>query len=86
MRLNRFLAMKRKKKGLAQDDVGRVLGFGNGQYISNIEREECQLPVKHFKEIAKLYGVDLMLLIQMAVKDYKYSLIKEVIGTRRGRN
>lgn len=76
--LNKFLEKSRKEKGLSQDNVGQLLGFNNGQYISNIERRECSLSPKYFKRIARLYGIGLDDLIQAAMEDVLEKLEKEI--------
>lgn len=77
-KLNKFLAKSRESKGLSQDDVGKLLGFSNGQYISNIERNECSLSPKHFKRIAKLYGVSLDDLVDFALDDIVDNMRAEI--------
>lgn len=78
-KLNKFLEKKRKEIGLSQDDVGRLLGFSNGQFISNIEREDCGLPPKHFKKVSRVYGIEPMEMVQLAVDDY-FEILKKAVG------
>ena len=71
-----MLKQLREKKGLTQADVAKRLGFGNAQFVSNIERGLAKLPVKHFKKVAALYGVPVERLIDLKLKQTEIQLKK----------
>jgi transcriptional regulator with XRE-family HTH domain len=78
-KLGKFLEEKRKSRGLTQNEVGKLLGFGNGQFISNIERDDGVLPPAHFKKIARLYNVDVYEMMSLAIDDFT-ELLKKTAG------
>ena len=44
----------REKLKLSQREVSEHLGFKNGQFISNVERGMCPIPVYKFKDLAEV--------------------------------
>jgi transcriptional regulator with XRE-family HTH domain len=52
-----FLAHCRKVRGLSQKDVADYLGYKNGQFISNWERNKSQPPIPVLKDLAKLFQI-----------------------------
>lgn len=46
------LKILRKTLGLSQHDLGRMLGYSNGQFISNVERGLAGFPIKKLSLIS----------------------------------
>ena len=42
----KFVKEEREAAGLSQSEMAKRIGWNNGQFVSNIEREQCSLPVK----------------------------------------
>lgn len=59
----------RIRAGVTQTALAEVLGFGNSQFISNIERGLAALPACHFKKVAKILNISCEDLISAYVKD-----------------
>lgn len=57
LKLGEFLKNARLNAGLSQNFVGKTLGFGCGQYVSNFERGSSMPPFGKIKKIAKLYSI-----------------------------
>lgn len=76
--LGNFLVKRRKELGLSQGDVSKFLGWGNGQFVSNIERGLCDMPPKHFRRISKLLNIDIKVLCNLALQDFKETLMEEI--------
>lgn len=56
--LNNSLRVSRIKKGLSQNDLARLCDLGCGQYVSNYERNLCNVPLKKLKEISEALDID----------------------------
>lgn len=67
----------RKKKNLTQKQLSELLGMSL-QQLSNIEREQCKLPVKYYDKLAKVAGLNVRVLVNMAVEDYRTEIEKQV--------
>jgi transcriptional regulator with XRE-family HTH domain len=71
----------RRKSGLTQRQFAAKLKV-HGQFLSNIEREVAPLPAKHFLAVAALCEVPVSTLVNMAVRDYKRTLIEKVAARK----
>lgn len=57
----------------------KIFSIGkDGQFVSNVERGKCSLPVKHIPAISELLEIDPNELIEAFVKDYRDQIIKAV--------
>lgn len=61
----------RKKLGMSQEKLARSMGYKNGQYISNLERNLSGLPLKEVKTIKKI--------LQIESSDIKLALVNDYI-------
>jgi len=52
------LKQRREDNGLTQDQLSKLLGYKNGQYLSNIERGLCGIPQKNIKHFADILRVN----------------------------
>lgn len=43
--------------GLSQSDVSKLLGYKNGQFISNVERGLCNIPLKMLPKICEILTI-----------------------------
>lgn len=59
---------------ISQNDLSLILGFKNGQYISNIERGLCSLPFKNIPLLAKVLKVDESAVIDTIMEDVKKNI------------
>ena len=50
-----FLSMTRKKNGLAQKDVAKVLGHGSQNFVSRIEKGKAIVPIGKIRDFADAY-------------------------------
>lgn len=53
-------------KGISQQHLANRIGV-NKQFVSNFERETCEIPLKYFSIIAKTLGLDLKLMIEVRI-------------------
>ena len=70
MKLNEYLKQARTKSGLTQFSVAGELGL-HVQYISNVERGACNIPVKILNTYIKMCGASKATIIKIMIKDHK---------------
>ncbi|MEE2743021.1 MAG: helix-turn-helix transcriptional regulator [Bdellovibrionota bacterium] len=44
-------------KGYSQSELSHLLGYKNGQFISNVERGLCNIPLKMLRRVSEVLGV-----------------------------
>lgn len=71
MTIGKMLASARKKKNLTQTEVAQYFGWGNAQFVSNIERGIANPPVEMARAYARKVGVDPDRLVTAMVNNYK---------------
>ena len=62
--------------GLSQTDLSLLLGYRNGQFISNVERGLCNIPLKNMKKISEVLDIPPEELKKTILKDLDDTLIK----------
>lgn len=87
MRLqSRYLAKLVKKhrlrKGLSQKELSYIIGYKNGQFISNVERELCSIPVKVLPLMAEVFDIDVMEFVCALEQDYGSSVRREILKVK----
>lgn len=68
----------RNAKGISQSELSKLIGYKNGQFISNIERGLCSLPFEKIVPICKYISADPSVIREAMVADY-HAKITEVI-------
>lgn len=74
--LAEFIKLKRQQVGVSQNDLGKKLGFGNGQFISNIENGKCSLPLDKCELICKELKCSPSTLKQILIFEYSKKINK----------
>lgn len=64
----------RTRKNMSQIELSNSLGYKNGQFVSNIERGCCNVPLEKINLIAELLDVPVETIVRAMVKDYKIHL------------
>ncbi len=44
-------------KGYSQSELSHLLGYKNGQFISNVERALCNIPLKMLKRVSEVLDI-----------------------------
>lgn len=44
-------------KGYSQSELSHLLGYKNGQFISNVERALCNIPLKMLKKVSEVLDI-----------------------------
>ena len=60
-------------KGLSQSDLSLLLGYKNGQFISNVERGLCNVPLKNMKLISEI--------LEIEPEEIKATILKDLYET-----
>lgn len=61
-------------KNYSQSDLSVLLGYKNGQFISNVERGLCNVPLKMMKKISDVLEIDPNDLKQAILRDHEETL------------
>jgi transcriptional regulator with XRE-family HTH domain len=61
-------------KRLSQAELSCLLGYKNGQFISNVERGLCSIPVKMLNRVSEVLEIDKSELKTMILKDFEDTL------------
>lgn len=62
---------KSHPKKIGQEELARQLGLKNGQFISNVERGKCSIPLKSLRNLVEVLNIPHEELIDAVVKDYR---------------
>ena len=61
-------------KNYSQSDLSLLLGYKNGQFISNVERGLCNVPLKMMKKISEVLDINGEELKAAILKDHDETL------------
>ena len=56
-------------KGYSQSELSHLLGYKNGQFISNVERALCNIPLKMLRKVAEV--------LDIPAEDLKIAILKD---------
>lgn len=56
-------------KGYSQSTLSLALGYKNGQFISNVERGLCNIPLKMLFKTCKILDIDTNVIKEAILKD-----------------
>lgn len=56
-------------KGYSQSELSNLLGYKNGQFISNVERALCNIPLKMLSRVSEILDIDPEELREVILKD-----------------
>lgn len=61
-------------KGYSQSELSHLLGYKNGQFISNVERALCNIPLKMLRKISEVLDIPSHELKQAILNDHEKTL------------
>jgi transcriptional regulator with XRE-family HTH domain len=82
--LGDYLKKKRIAKNLTQKDVAMALKYDSAQFVSNIERGLCSLPLSKIPTIMELYDIDLTTITKILLQVQK-KIIAQTIEASQSR-
>jgi len=71
-----------KLSELTQIEVANSMGYNNNQTISNIERGKCGLPANKIIKICKFLNIDIEILKNAIIEDWKENLEEAIKRSR----
>lgn len=61
-------------KGYSQSELSHLLGYKNGQFISNVERALCNIPLKMLSRVSEVLDIESNDLKVAILKDHEETL------------
>ncbi|MCT4640797.1 MAG: helix-turn-helix transcriptional regulator [Bacteriovoracaceae bacterium] len=61
-------------KGYSQSELSHLLGYKNGQFISNVERALCNIPLKMLGRVSEVLDIDSSELKEAILRDHDETL------------
>lgn len=61
-------------KAYSQSELSHLLGYKNGQFISNVERALCNIPLKMLSKVSEVLDISPEVLKQAILKDHEETL------------
>lgn len=65
---------KRENSSYSQDQLSHELGYKGGQFISNVERSLCSMPVKKLVNTVRILKIEPKDMKEAMMKDYEIYL------------
>jgi hypothetical protein len=59
------------RRPISQTQLSEVIGYRNGQFISNVERGLCSVPLKKLSLICDVLNVPKKVIAEALIKDYQ---------------
>ena len=72
-------------KGYSQSELSHLLGYKNGQFISNVERGLCNIPLKMLGKVSEALDITTDELKTSILKDHEKTLDNYLHGTEKSK-
>jgi len=69
-----LVRVARNKTTLSQQDLSHRLGYKNGQFISNVERGLCSVPLKKAERLCTVLNIDQFQFTHACMQDLKKNI------------
>jgi len=69
------------EKRYSQSELSTELGYKNGQFISNVERGKCAIPLKMLAKTCEVLGISADEMKDAMVKDYEATVSAHLTAT-----
>ncbi len=73
-------------KKLSQVELSNLLGYKNGQFVSNVERGICAIPLKALGDLMRILSIPQNELVAAMVKDYEETIINHLSDEAQRQN
>jgi len=77
-RIAQAVSEARKKKEMSQVELAKLLGYKNGQFISNVERGKCSIPVEKIFLLSKILSVNSIVFGQALITDFQLHVFESI--------
>ena len=71
-------------KGYSQSELSHLLGYKNGQFISNVERALCNIPLKMLGRVSEVLDISPEALKEAILKDHELTLDNYLTASQAG--
>lgn len=61
-------------KGYSQSELSNMLGYKNGQFISNVERALCNIPLKMLKRVSEVLDIPSTEIKDAILRDHEQTI------------
>lgn len=68
----------RHPKKLSQVELSNLLGYKNGQFVSNVERGICSIPLKALGDLRTILEIPQDELVRAMSKDYEITIVNHL--------
>ena len=68
----------RERKGYTQAELARFIGYKNGQFISNVERGKCGIPIEKIFLMSRILGTNPMIFAQAMITDFQTYVYNQI--------
>ena len=69
---------RRNEIAMPQTELSQRLGYKNGQFISNVERGLCSIPLKKIKLLAEILKIEPVEVSTAVVRDFSYTVQQHI--------
>lgn len=76
--VSELIIKHRRIKDISQCSLSQLLGYKNGQFVSNVERGLCTIPFKKLHLVSKLLDIPVNELVEAFKKDTEDSILTEI--------
>lgn len=73
-------------KGYSQSELSNLLGYKNGQFISNVERALCNIPLKMLGKVCEVLDINSSELKEAILKDHDETLDNYLTRSKEKKN
>lgn len=73
-------------KGYSQSELSHLLGYKNGQFISNVERALCNIPLKMLGRVSEVLDITPEALKEAILKDHERTLQNYLEKSKKGKS
>lgn len=77
-RIGDLIRIYREQSNISQTKLARKLGYTTGQYVSNIERGLCSVPIDKIEKLEKILDLPRHYTASALVNDYKDKVFDEL--------
>ena len=65
-------------KKLSQTELSNLLGYKNGQFVTNVERGICSIPLKALRDLQKILMIPQDELVRAMVSDFQSTILNHL--------
>ena len=69
-----LISTARIKQGVSQEAVALLIGYKNGQFISNVERGKCSIPATRIIQTCRVLQITSTNIKEAMIHDYRRNL------------